>query len=308
MPRDAIDLSTDDPRLLALADHLWNRRETTAGVHRPIRLDLRVEREEAGGAAGALTESWTVQPDVVELRLGQELAASADAANARVTGWTRAGLLSRDPGLVARLLLEVPVAVLLERRGYVAVHAGGVAGPRGAVVLRGAPGSGKSTLVTAAYLAGLETLGDESVLVARDDPDAILAAVRDPTLEPEAVRLLGLSDGLFPATERAGSKQRLDLLGSAHAARRFHRRVATVILGPRDDGPAQLEPLDPNTFVREFRAGAIPEERWAEPAPGIETTWSRSGAWRLSGAADLRGAVVLLSKLVGHFSHNGSRA
>ena len=44
--------------------------------------------------------------------------------------------------------------------------------------LIGESGAGKSTLVAAAYRAGLDVLGDETVLVARDDPDDLLAAVR----------------------------------------------------------------------------------------------------------------------------------
>lgn len=279
----------------------------TGSSRPPIRLDLRVESP-GDAVTGRLTESWTVHRDTVELKLGNQLGVTADVTSATITGWVSADLLRRDPGLIARLLLEVPVAALLQRRGYAAVHAAAIAGPRGAVVLRGAPGSGKSTLAAAAHLAGMDVLGDESVLVARDDPDDLLAAVRDPTLEPDTARLLGLADRLSPATERAGPKQRLDLFASATATGRARRRVATVILGPRDDGPARLDAIDADTFASEFRNGGIREERWAAPAPHIKTAWSRTGAYRLSGATDLRGAIALLAALVGHNLGEGSPA
>lgn len=145
------------------------------------------------------------------------------------------------------------------------------------------------------------------MLVARDDPDQLLAAVRDPTLEPETVRLLGLS-GLPPATERPGTKQRMDLFATANAAQRTRFRIATVILGPREGGRARLEWLAPAVFEREFPTGEIAEERWAEPAPEIARAWARRDGYRITGAGDLEGAVHLLAGLVGHFPHRGSHA
>lgn len=305
-----MDLSSEDPRLLELADRLWHRETGAARTRAPIRLKLRVGPRKHDALLAPrqhLIESWTVARDGAVLRLGGQLDVKADIGAATIEGRVSAALLDRDPGLVARLLLEVPVAILLQRRSYAAIHAAAIAGPQGAVVLRGAPGAGKSTLVAAAWLAGLEVLGDESVLVAREDSDELLAAVRDPTLEPETVRLLGIVDGLTPATERAGPKQRMNLFSSADPARRSQRRVATVILGPRTEVPARLDAIDAETFLREFRAGEIREERWGGHGLNIEQKWSHSGAWRLSGAGDLGGAVKLLSELVGHVPHGGSR-
>jgi hypothetical protein len=72
-----------------------------------------------------------------------------------------------------------------------------------------------------------------------------------------------------------------------------------VLLGRRD-GPARLEPLDPPAFQREFRAGAIREESWGDVPPGVAEHWSRIGAYRLTGAADLAAAVDLVAHLAGH--------
>ncbi len=252
-----------------------------------------------GGTDSPLIERWTVERDAVDLRLGEELAVAVRVPEASVTGWVSEALLGADPGLVTRLLFEVPVATLLQRRSYAVVHAACVAGPAGAVVLRGRSGSGKSTLAAAAHGAGLDVLGDESILVCRTDPDALLAAVRDPTLEPDTTHRLALR-GLPAATERTGAgKRRLDVSASSHPAARSRRRVATVLLGPRGGPSARLDPVEPGEFLREFPEGAIREEGWSEPAPHIARSWATAGAYRLTGAADLAGAVSLLARLAG---------
>jgi hypothetical protein len=208
-------------------------------------------------------------------------------------------LLASHPSLVVRQLLEAPAALLLARRTYGVVHGGAVVGPGGAVVIRGAPGAGKSTLVAAAYRAGLGVLGDETVLAARSDPDDLLAAVRDVTLLPDSTRLLALAGEVTPASGEPSPKDRLDLYPSVTPAARRARRVATVLLGPRA-GPLWLEPLPAETFLREFERGAITQEQWSGTPPHIATHWSRRGAYRLSGTADLAGAVRRLADMVSH--------
>jgi hypothetical protein len=52
-----------------------------------------------------------------------------------------------------------------EERGAALVHAGAVAGPRGAALIVGAPGAGKSTLAAACLAHGLEFPGDDYVWV-----------------------------------------------------------------------------------------------------------------------------------------------
>jgi hypothetical protein len=178
------------------------------------------------------------------------------------------------------------------------VHAGAVAGPAGAVVIRGAPGAGKSTLVAAAHRAGLQVLGDETVLVARDYPNELLAAVRDLTLLPEAAQLLDLHSALTPATAGGEAKLRVDLFSSSTPDARRARRISTIVLGPRNGGPVRLEPLAPAAFLEEFGQGTIPQEAWSGTPKSIADYWASNGAYRLLGAADLRGAVALLSELV----------
>lgn len=208
-----------------------------------------------------------------------------------------AGLLARDPALISRLALETPAGAILARRGYAVLHAGAVVGPAGAVVIRGAPGAGKSTLVAAAHRAGLGVLGDETILAAREDPDELLAGVRDLTLLPDATELLGLETAPATGVEGRGAKRRVDLFPTSSPVDRGARRIASVLLGPRD-GMGRLEALTPGQFLDGFRAGEIPQERWSGTPEHIAAHWSRSGAFRLSGAADLDAAVALLAELV----------
>ena len=303
LPRDAIHLGTNDLRLLALADRLWDRAPAgpvpDGGVREPMAFTIEVLPAMDGPRpAELLEERWDIGADAVELSLGDHLHATIDSGRGCLAAHVSAVLVEEQPSLVARLLLETPAAVLLARRGYGVLHAGAVAGPAGAVVIRGGAGAGKSTMVAAALQSGLQVLGDETVLVSRSDPDDLISAVRDVTLLPDATRLLGLEDAVTTVRTGGEEKDRLDLFPSSTPAVRRARRVATVLLGSRHDGPARLDPLTPEAFLREFLDGEIPQERWSGTPEHIAAHWSRAGAYRLSGAADLAGAVQLLTHLV----------
>jgi hypothetical protein len=301
LPGDAIRVVTNDRRVLALADRLWERAVTVPAHARRAAGHLAFTIDVSGGSApstDALVEQWTIGRDDVELSCGEELHSRMECARGRLTGRVSLRLLVDQPSLVTRHLLETPAAVLLARRGYAVVHAGAVVGPAGAVVIRGAAGSGKSTLVAAAHRAGLSVLGDETVLAGRDDPDDLLAAVRDVTLLPSATELLGLHGAVTPTDSGTELKHRLDLFRSSRPTVRRARRLATVLLGPRTDGPARLESLDAETFLADFGHGHIPQERWSGTPEHIAVHWSKHGAYRLRGALDLSGAVDLLARLV----------
>jgi hypothetical protein len=298
VPGDAIRLQTNDTLIMALADRLWERAPAPAQRSAPLILTIDVTPANATTPAVAVaTERWHVGAHVAEVIVNDVLWARTDWARGQLTGRVSADLVRQRPSLAARLLLEVPTAVLLARRGYSVVHAGGVTGPAGAVVIRGAAGAGKSTLVAAAHQAGFNVLGDETVLVSRGDADDILAAVRDVTLLPDATWLLNL--GHLVTADHSGTelKNRLDLFASSSPPARYARRAAAVVLGPRH-GPARLELLAPESFVEEFRNGEIRQERWSGTSPEVAVHWSRRAAFRLSGTADLKGALELLGELV----------
>ncbi|MBI4503419.1 MAG: hypothetical protein HY700_19955 [Gemmatimonadetes bacterium] len=299
LPRDSIRIGTNDPRVLALADRLWERGEPRKHRLAPLDFAINVTEEPRGAPSESLFEKWTVGAQDVEFSVAGRMYGRIECDRGRLEGWVTSGLIQEHPGLVTRLMLETPAAVLLARRGYGVLHAGAVTAAGSAVVIRGAPGAGKSTLVAAAHQAGLEVLGDETVLVARDDTDELLAAVRDLTLLPDSPRLLGMETPLAPANSREDDKLRIDLFSSSSPSARTARRVATVLLGHRNGGPARLEPLDPTTFLEEFRTGAIPQEDWSGTPGGIAASWARRGAFRLSGPGYLSGAVALLAGLLG---------
>ncbi len=294
---DAFRLESNDPRVHALAAKLWERARRPGREGGAIAFRVTVS---AGDAPGPLPEralSWEHGEREYVASVPGFLEARIDLADARVEGRVTDGLLAASPSFAARALLEAPAALLLSRRGFTVLHAGAVVGPRGAVVVRGASGAGKSTLVAAAWRAGLGVLADESLLVSRRDPEALAAAVRDLALLPEAERLLGLEDATEEAFSGGEPKRRVDLFLASAPAQRAARRVATLLLGPRSPGPARLAPLAPAAFVEAFRAGEIPQERLAGDPDAVASAWAGRASWRLDGAADLAGAVAILTEL-----------
>jgi hypothetical protein len=302
-PRDLIVLETNDARVAALAERLWPPGPED-GVSAPSAIHIRVDvaRGEAEGRAiGEPTEPrllWEHAPE--EFRCGASglFSARIGLAGASIAATAAPELFECAPGTVARWLLEAPVAVLLARRGWRALHAGAATGPKGAVVLRGASGAGKSTLVAAAHAAGLGVLGDESILVAREDPDALAASVRELALRADSAVLLGILAATAPAFSGGEEKRRVELFDGSSPATREARRVTTLLLGPRFPGPARLVALSPSQFQSEFAKGEIPQEHVDGGAGSVARGWADAGGARLDGASDLPGAVALLKSLV----------
>lgn len=334
-PGDVVRLTADEPLVFELADRLWDpapadekeaiRIEILHARHSPR---MGGEEEEGdfsegagrgGAAAGGSprsdataftfeeTQRWVHEeseyrcevPDAVEIAI------DLDRARIRAAVFPALSLLlskksspfsSSLSSFVARTLLEAPAAVLLGRRGWQVLHAGAVVGPRGAAVVRGPSGAGKSTLVAAAHRAGLGVLGDESLFVSRRDPDALSASVRDLALREDSARLLGIFDATQPAFTGRETKRRVDLFHGSVPRARSARRVAGILLGPREPGPAALVPLRGEAFVDAFRAGGIPQEHPGDP-DSVARAWASDG-WLLSGASDLEGAVRLLKGVV----------
>lgn len=297
-PNDRIRIQTNEPRLFALADRLWAR---AAASPSGIDFALSVIPDREGRIEGG--EHWTIEPDHISLDFAGSLHVRTELQPPRVTGYVTHSLLATRPADVARLLLETPGAELLARRGYMVAHAGTVVGPAGAVVIRGRSGAGKSTLVAAAHRAGFGVLGDETVLVARDDCDELAATVRDLTVLPDTARLLGIEAATAPAWAGDQPKQRpklrIDLFSTSTPAVRRARRVTTVLLGERDHAPARLVPLSASQFVAAFRTAEIVQERWAGDPDRLAGTWGERGGYRLDGASDLSGALRLLQQLTG---------
>lgn len=296
-PRDELLLSANDERVFDLAARLWEERGGHAGS--PIRVDVTALPGPGPGPEPEKRLAWTQKPHGWDLTLDASLALRIEFADASARATVSTGLLADEPALAAHCLLEASAAVLLSRRAWQVLHAGAVLGPRGAAVIRGGPGAGKSTLVAAAWQAGFLVLADESLLAARDDADDLAATVRDLTLRADAARLLGLTERSRPAFSGGEPKRRIDLWPSSSPAVRRARRAASVVLGDRYRTPARLVPLGADEFLAAFAEGEIPEERTAGDPDLVARAWCERGAWRLDGASDLPGAVSALKTLLG---------
>ena len=299
-PGDRVDLKTDAIEVLQLAERLWEAAPEEGCPRPPITIRVRLSPDERPPRPLSDAPEWRSEREgrLWTATLGAEATVRIDVWAAAVDAEVSEPLLRDAPALAARLTLEAPVALLLCHRGFQPLHAGAVAGPKGALVLRGAQGAGKSTLVGAAWRAGLAVLGDESVLVSRDDPDALASSVRELTLREDASRLLGLDGVTTPARVGGETKRRVDLFAGSRPKDRRARRIGTVLLGPREPGPARLVPLDPDGFLALFRQGTIPQERLGDADPDHPArAWAASGLL-LTGASDLSGAVALLTGAV----------
>lgn len=297
--RDRVRIEASEPRVAGLAAALWA--EVPGGAVPDDAFCLRIDvgdatvdddPEEALRWDVSDDETLLAAPGIEMTVRPRERIASARVARAHV---------DLRPGLVTRLLLEAPVTAM-KMVTMQLLHAGAVVGPAGAVVVRGAAGAGKSTLVAACRAAGLGFLGDESLLVDRDNPDRLEATLRDLVLTPESARLLDLSAASVPTFSGGERKRRVPLPEPLAPADRLASRVATVLLGPRETGPARLAPLAGEPFLEAFTAGEIPQERMygGEPA-AIARAWDGRGTYLLTGAIDLPGAVDQIRDLVHRF-------
>lgn len=294
--RDRLRLEAPDPAVRALAAELWTGADD--GEDAPGGLRLRVEVVEAA-TEGDPEEALRWEVSDLETRLAAPgLTTSVRPREGRASASVARSLLESRPGLVARLALEAPVTAM-KMPAMQLLHAGAVVGPAGAAVIRGAAGAGESTLVAACHLAGLGFLGDESLLVDRIRPDRLEATLRDLVVTTESSRLLGLDGASVPALSGGERKRRLPLPAPRCPADRLARRVATLLLGPREPGPARLEPLSGARFLEAFTRAEIPQERMygAEPA-ATARAWDGRGTWLLLGASDLAGAVERVRDVV----------
>ncbi|MCC6133657.1 MAG: hypothetical protein IT186_27315 [Acidobacteria bacterium] len=272
-----------------LAGSLWVEAEPVSQPSFHLTLDAGDSNPLPDGIEKRL--AWTVEPERFRLEAPGHLEVITDVRSRDARGSLSSPLLHECPGLASRLCLETPVAILLSRDRHAALHAGAACLGRKAVVIRGASGAGKSTLVAALWKEGLRILGDESILVDRQEPSELAASVRELTILPDTRDLLGLRDCSTPTWSGGEWKFRIDLSARARPEDRFATHAATVLIGPRDPGPARLTSLVPAEFLKDFRQGAVKEE--ADPASlgGILEDWLKRPVFRLEGARDLAGAV-----------------
>jgi hypothetical protein len=297
---ERIELDTNAAEVARLAARLWHPGPPpTPPSHPPIRLRIAVTGGAWPGTHPSLPLRWQPLANGFEFEAGTGLTGTLRFDRREAVIALSHGLLSQAVPFVVRAVLEAPVASLLARGSFVAIHAAGICGPRGALVIRGRSGAGKSTLTAAAVRAGLRVLGDESVLVARDDADLIVASVREVAVRADSAVLLGLPESKNLTTHESGRKIAVALPTLENPEDRAARRVATWLLGRRDAGPARLLPLTPHAFSVAFREGATPEEQvGGDAVDRIMGRWAEGPVWQLDGAADLAGAIECLRATV----------
>lgn len=296
-PRDAISIHTNDERIFALADRLWERKSAPTEWIRPIEIRIVVQPGPAPERMAERDVVWAHSGDTYGVSLGDLMHVRICLADATVDALVSEGVIAHAPSLAARSLLEAPAAVLLSRRAFTVLHAAAVVGRRGAAVIRGASGAGKSTLTAAAWQAGFAVLADESLLVARKNHDELAACVRDLTVLPDAARLLSLDDAEV-AFSGGEEKRRVDLFRNSSPRCRRARRAATLLLGKRVPGPATVSALSGKEFQDAFRHGDIPEERIGGDPDAVAESWAQGSSFRLDGTIDLRGAVGILKQML----------
>lgn len=294
-PGDLIALTAGDPGLHDLAARFWDPGDGGNGA---ITFGIETYDGPAPAPEAERKVAWSHGRREFRVTMGSLLDVTIDLSGARVSGRVSSGLLEEAPDLAARYALEAPSAVLLGRRGWHVLHAGAVVGPGGALVVRGASGAGKSTLVAALSATGLSVLADESLLVSRKDPAALASTVRDLTLLPDGVALLGVTPATRFAYSGGEEKRRIDLFAESTPDRRRARLAAAVLLGDRERTPATLIPLSAEAFTGAFRSGGIPEERNGGDPDAVARAWGAGRTYRLDGARDLSGAVARLGALV----------
>lgn len=185
--------------------------------------------------------------------------------------------------LAAAVIASVDRA-LLAASPCLHVHAVSVAGSRGAVLVPGVSGFGKSTLAAAAMQAGLRLVSDEAACL---DPvaDVVWPHPRPLGLSAHSRRLLGLADppGSPPEEERATAP---DLFGRS-AATDEPVPVVLVVVGSRRAGGADLVPSSAAEGLGVLLANCL--------NTGAGAAWSPEAAWRRLGRLAQSVSVVRLS-------------
>jgi hypothetical protein len=128
---------------------------------------------------------------------------------------------SAAPRTVRTFFLGSVLTALLHQRGLLVLHAGGVAGPHGAVLVAGHSGRGKSTLLAALARRGYPVLADDAAAINLNDDrrPVVYPAFPELRLWSDALARLGQPTEALTAT-RAGIQKFSwpvdDLPGEAH--------------------------------------------------------------------------------------------
>lgn len=103
---------------------------------------------------------------------------------------------SADPRRLQSLLLGAVFTALLHQRGSLVLHASGLAGPNGAVLIAGHSGAGKSTIASELAARGYAVIGDDAAVVVGGENGELIVQPGLPQLNlwKDAASHLGLDE------------------------------------------------------------------------------------------------------------------
>ncbi len=198
------------------------------------------------GEVPARLESCQTRGVLFEASPGQYLLHVDGVARYQVTGGKEilvdpaAGASEEDMRL---FLLGSPCSALLHQRGALAMHAAAIRTPRGAVLLAGRSGVGKSTLLTALLDRGHEAFADDLVAVTlRPDgePEAHAGAAMIKLWADALARLGRSADGLHRVRPRI---EKFSLPLTSFSAPHSTGIAAVYVLESHNENVIRIEPL-----------------------------------------------------------------
>ena len=157
---------------------------------------------------------WLYCLDEVEYLTDGRTAFEMRPLEGRARGLVDRSLLD-EPQILVQVFLLHAISELLRGRGYYFLHAAGLEGPDGGVLLCGQSGTGKSTLTVALVRQGWSYLSDDFVFL-RSSPDRSIGAVALKRECKIAVNMIKVFPELDPLSdiqsrEMEGDKRLVDL-------------------------------------------------------------------------------------------------
>jgi hypothetical protein len=240
--------------------------------------------------------------DRLTLELGESVAleCEAGAGRARVT-IRRAG--AAVAWQVARPVLSLVLHEVLKRRGRgYPLHAAGLQGTAGTLVLAGASGCGKSTLTAALIGLGLGFLSDDTLLLTEDGVGVLaLAFPEDLGLSRRSLELIPGLAAQAHLEERGDWKVALPPESIAETAIVWRSRP-TVLVFPAVAGTAtsRLEPMDQGAALVALAPNVLPTERDSSQhhLDALALLVRQCDCYRLLTGLDPIGAAKQLARLV----------
>jgi hypothetical protein len=186
--------------------------------------------------------------------------------------------------------------IAVERCRYLAIHAGVVASPTGAIAFPGASGAGKSTLTAACVLEGLSYVSDEALCLDLDS-GLVIPYPKPLGLSAWTREILGVPDAA-PPFAAGGRKAVVPAEDLGAVAGPGPLRLASLVVPERNPGQARLTELTRGEVVFTLLRSAFNHYTRPEAAFRVATRVAVGcRAWRLRFEDPLEAAQLVLREL-----------